>query len=202
VGIRAREALDMAVSLLALSLGFAVAMSGRGLLGGINWARALSYLPAVFVTLLFAFVLHELAHRQVARRFGHYAFYQADYLFLALSLLIPLLFGFVFAAPGAVIVIPRGHFWREDLRRDVFFISVAGPLTNLALAAAGIALLYRVHSPWLELFTYINAWLAVFNLLPLGPLDGRKALEADFRLWLAVFAAAAALLAYIFLGRG
>ena len=92
--LRRRELMDIVISLVVLSLGFSISMAGRGIVGGIRWDLVVAYLPLTAFALLFAFIGHEMAHRQVARRLGYIATYQAYYKLLPLAVIFPLLFGF------------------------------------------------------------------------------------------------------------
>ena len=129
-----------------------------------------------------AFLLHELAHKVVAIRFGQVAEFRADYTMLALAVGAGLA-GFLFAAPGAVY--HRGRI----TDREQGLVALAGPVTNLLLIPV-FAPLYLFAGGFLgevgQLGITINAALAAFNMLPFGPLDGRTV-----RAWsTAVFAAA------------
>lgn len=192
--LRKRELFDIAVSLAALALGFSISMSGGGLLGGgVNWGKVLYVLPLAFITLLFAFVGHELAHRQVAKRLGYIAYYSADYQLLPLAIILPLLIGVVFAAPGAVMISPFRVYGYGNEKRDVFLIASAGPLTNIIFAAAGYVLGMSVGgllAGFFAYFAFINAWLAFFNLLPIPPLDGSKVMRTNPVGWVFLIAVA------------
>ncbi|MEM4422723.1 site-2 protease family protein [Pyrobaculum sp.] len=178
----------MAISLVVLSLGFSIVLARKGPLGGASWWDVLLLFPFVAFVLLFAFLGHELAHRQVARRLGYYAYYQAYYYLLPLAVILPLFFGFVFAAPGAVVISPYRLYGGGDPRRDEFFIAASGPVANIAFALVGL-LLWET-SPFWQFFAYINAWLAFFNLLPIPPLDGSKMVKTKPALWLPTIVAA------------
>jgi Zn-dependent protease len=76
----------------------------------------------------------------------------------------------------------------KNPRIDMFWIALAGPVSNLFLAAVSAVVLWLVSkflvtsvyfSPTREFFNtfiYLNLFLAVFNALPLHPLDGGKIL--------------------------
>jgi len=185
--VKKRELVDIVVALLTLSLGFSIAMAKR------NLALVPLVFPFALFTLLFAFIGHELAHRQVARRLGYFAYFQADYRLLPLAVIMPLLVGIVFAAPGAVVISPFRFYGRGDERRDIFFISAAGPLTNILFATLGLAAYLWTGYGLLLYFAYVNAWLALFNLLPLPPLDGEKIIKTNAPMWLLLIMTAGAL---------
>jgi Zn-dependent protease len=96
---------------------------------------------------------------------------------------------FLFAAPGAVYI-----YSYYLSRRENGIISLAGPLTNLAIALIFLFLSVAVGlrgTPRAEILaasllyfgTYVNAYLAFFNLLPIPPLDGSKVIAWNFPLW-------------------
>lgn len=121
------------------------------------------------------FLLHELAHKVVAIRFGQVASFRADYGMLAIAVLGGLV-GFLFAAPGAVY-----HSGRVTSRENGL-IAVAGPLTNVVLVGGFLPLflLSGADSFLHDVGRFgatINAALAAFNMIPFGPLDGRKVLN-------------------------
>lgn len=133
-----------------------------------------------------AFVLHELAHRVVARSYGAEAHFVANNQWLLLSILISLL-GLFIAAPGAV--------WHRGLltMRQSGIIALAGPVTNLVLSVLFLLLLFPVvilQPPFVELLVTIcyvgfrfNAWIGLFNMIPAGPFDGAKVLAWDWRVF-------------------
>ncbi|MDK2383369.1 MAG: peptidase M50 [Candidatus Korarchaeota archaeon] len=130
-----------------------------------------------------AVLVHELAHRQVARRMGCYSRFvlvPMGFAITVVSAALPI----KFLAPGYVgISCP----YYAATRRAELWISASGPLTNLVMASAA-ALLEAVAYPALMVeAALLNAWLAFFNLLPLGPLDGAKVFRASPPTWLAMF---------------
>jgi len=143
-------------------------------------------LPALPVMLL-ALVVHEWAHAYsawrlgdpTARALGRMTLNPVAHLDLFGTICLVLI-GFGWAKP--VPVDPR---YLEHPRRDMMWIAAAGPLSNL-IQAARFGLLVRmlgglsasgVGEFFLTMITYgvfINCALAVFNLLPVPPLDGSK----------------------------
>ncbi|HEV8594157.1 MAG TPA: site-2 protease family protein [Thermoplasmata archaeon] len=148
-------------------------------------------LVSSFVAVVTAFLLHELAHKAVAQRYGCFAEFRYYPMGLVLGVLTAA-FGFLFAMPGAVMI--SGYVGpRENVR-----ISAAGPGTNMALAAVFLALavgLGTTGGPTSNLvkqlvasIAYVNLFLGGFNLIPFPPLDGSKVFAFDKVLWVLMVA--------------
>ena len=110
---------------------------------------------------------------------------------LVLAVVMAVFAGFVFAAPGAVYIYGK-NLTREQNGR----IALAGPATNafLALAFLTVAFLVPSLSGLARTGASINAFLGLFNLIPIFPLDGSKILAWNSRVWLATAAVLASLL--------
>ncbi len=171
--MKPREALHIAISLVTIAYAFSIV-----------WGNEYS-LPAIIVTVGAGFVLHELAHRAVAKHYGAQAHYEAWTWGLLLALLMALTFGFVFAAPGAVYIYGRRLTQEQD-----GLIALAGPLTNLVLALLFILLMPALGSV-ATLGAKVNLFLGFFNLIPIFPMDGQKVYAWSKPAWLAAFAALA-----------
>ncbi len=153
-------------------------------------------IAAVSLPLVAGFFLHELAHKSIAMRFGYWAVYRMWTFGLVFALMMGLISNgrFIFAAPGAVVILTPYASPRES-----GLISVAGPLTNLAvgicllpLAFLGGGLLGLVGS----MGAWINFWLAFFNLLPVPPLDGSKIFYWNAKVWIAAEGLSIGLMAF------
>ncbi|KKW05249.1 MAG: Peptidase M50 [candidate division CPR1 bacterium GW2011_GWC1_49_13] len=182
------EIRDLTKAWLAISVAVAVAFLGRTV-ESLTLVVLVRGAVIYGLTVGVAFLAHEVfGHKLTAQRFGIFAEFRADDFFLLLALVFAFFTGFVFAAPGAVVI---GGVTRVDTYGK---IAAAGPLVNiflailfLFLARSGISLILPlVDSQGIDLVStsfQINAWLALFNLLPLGILDGAKVLAWNKGIW-------------------
>jgi len=184
-----KERNDLIISWFTLSVAFAFVLSDQFL----NVADFGSFLPISFISVGTAFIFHELAHRQVAKHFGCHAEYRAWKMGLIAALALPIVTmgRFLFAAPGAVYI-----YGPHVTRKQNGLISLAGPATNIVLAALFIgtwiySAMYFSLDPYISklLLTVaqINLFLAFFNLIPFPPLDGSKIIRWDVRIWAIAF---------------
>jgi len=136
--------------------------------------------------ILFSLTLHEYSHGKVAsllgddtaQRMGRLTFNPLKHLDI-MGILFFYFMGFGWAKPVPVD-------WRNfhDPRRDMMYVAFAGPLANLCLAVACSFFLrmiipheYPVLFTALALGLYINVALAIFNMLPIYPLDGSSIIK-------------------------
>jgi Zn-dependent protease len=151
----------------------------------------LEYLALSAPAFLLAITVHEYAHAYTANRFGDHTARDMGRLTLnplphldLFGLIAMLFMGFGWAKP--VMVNPHNL---KDPRRDNLWISLAGPASNLGSALI-LGLIFRMLGPLLSssnigqliivmvlLAVRLNIILAIFNLLPIPPLDGYHVLE-------------------------
>ena len=155
------------------------------------------FIPVLF----FSIVLHEFAHGYVAYRMGDDTAYLSGRLTLNPvahfdligTLLVPL-FCFIIGAPlfGWAKPVPINPLRLPSPRKDMGKVAAAGPAINLILAlsfalvlkgavlAAGFLSEQTLRNliPFLQYGILINVMLAVFNLMPIPPLDGGRIVVA------------------------
>jgi len=189
VNFTSHEIRDIIISMLVIGGVFAYVFRN------INQGDFISLIPVTLIAVGFGFVFHELAHKFVAIRYGFYAEYRLWVEGLVLAI-VTAAFGFVFAAPGAVYI--HGQYISNEENGK---ISIAGPLTNIAMALIFFVILqFASFSPILALvcslgFT-INSFLAFFNLLPVFMLDGAKVLKWNPIIWVITTGIAFLMVAY------
>lgn len=174
------------------------------LTGGGDWRTYVIHLLLSLPIILFALSLHETAHGYVAARLGDPTAKSLGRLTLnplkhldPIGFLCMILFGFGWANP-----VPINSRYFKKPRRDMALTALAGPVSNL-LAAVGFSVLYgiffflniyvdyKIGFPneitrqlfeHFNIFLYygisLNVTLAVFNLLPIPPLDGSRIISA------------------------
>ena len=131
--------------------------------------------------LLFALVFHEFSHGWVANKLGDPTAKYSGRLTLnpiahldMMGSLMILFVGFGWAKP-----VPVDSRYLANPRTDMMKIAFAGPASNLLLAfIAGTFIRFTGNlgplSSMLMMFTQINIMLAVFNMIPIPPLDGSQ----------------------------
>jgi Zn-dependent protease len=206
--ITRREEYDLFAAWLAVSLSFAIIkLAPYGVLGPIQPVEpmeALTYLVIALLTAGIGLVLHELAHKFAAIKFGFWAEFRKNNFMLLIAVALAALVGFVFAAPGATVIYSVRPDGRTISREENGKISAAGPLTNLLLCIpfAGLSLVSGLSSPasgnllaQIGIFgVQINAMIAAFNMLPISILDGNKVLSWNIAVFVLLLGASFAVL--------
>lgn len=174
--MKLEELSHILISVVTISIAFTIAD-----IRSLNFSKGFATtFTALFLTIGVGFVLHELAHRNLARKYGAWAEFRSWTLGLVIALAMAITTGFVFAAPGATYIYGP-HLTKEKLGK----IALIGPLTNLALAI--VFLIIGVIMPGLRQFTTlgsnVNLFLGVFNMIPVFVFDGKKVYDWDKGIW-------------------
>ncbi|HUK50461.1 MAG TPA: hypothetical protein VLV18_05450 [Terriglobales bacterium] len=175
---------------------------GTALVSGVGVSflieTAFTTLSLVVAVVLFSmgFILHELAHKYVAQVYGLWAEFRVNtmgVILTAISIFSP----FKFIAPGAVVI--SGFADNDRMGRT----AIAGPIVNVIIAMGLLvtlpALGRTLIGPAILYGASINAFLALFNLIPFWIFDGRKVFVWNKRYWGILFALAATLTVYSYL---
>jgi Zn-dependent protease len=177
-----QEIFQLGVAILALSAALTLAntVASRALASSQLFQYVGFWFLGSLVAVSTGVGLHEISHKIVAQRYGHWAEFRYDPRGLAFAFVFAF-FGFLIGAPGATMV--SGIVSREQNGK----ISAAGPVSNLLvgtafmLAAAGIVRTAALSNPVGFLVTiilvfawYMNVILAGFNMIPFLPFDGSK----------------------------
>ena len=131
---------------------------------------------AIFIS---AFLVHELAHKFLAQYYGSWAEFRAQISGLIITAISALpIMPFKFIAPGAVMV---GLSDGKKFGR----VALIGPVTNLVMGFSFLllSLFYNSYSPYFTIGASFNGWIAMFNLIPLGVLDGQKVFDWNKLVW-------------------
>ena len=190
-----KEIRDLIISFIVIALGFTILYSNG------DYSHITLIFPIVMIGVGVGFIFHELGHKFVAMHYGYYAEYELWPTGLIIALASSF-FGFIFAAPGAVVIYSNGM---EEKTNGI--ISIAGPIVNIILGLIFFLILgslgnfvYTETGAIVYLIcvlgTRINFFLAAFNLLPIPPLDGSKVMAWSVPIWLITFAIAAILVLF------
>lgn len=202
------ELIELLIAFIVLTVAFSFMFAGVRLfnMSFDNLTPEVFFIAAVGVGS--GFLLHELAHKFTAMRYGYYAEFKTNPNGLLLTIGSALL-GFLFAAPGAVYISkplygtggnaaeitgnPNDDAYWDNLtshRVDdkELKISIAGPVTNLVIAALFFSVVHMgiLSGLFLDAARYgiiINLILAAFNMIPFGPLDGAKVFRSSALIW-------------------
>ncbi|MGM9985893.1 MAG: site-2 protease family protein [Bacillaceae bacterium] len=158
-------------------------------------AFPLAQLPFVLMTIIVAFSIHEFSHAFVAYKFGDPTAKNQGRLTLSplvhldfVGTLLLLFLGFGWAKP-----VPVNRYYFKHPRFASILVTLAGPMSNLVIAFLALIMRnilivshFSAYVPtafseamftFFSIFISLNVVLAVFNMLPIPPLDGYRILE-------------------------
>ena len=179
------EIRDIFVAIVVLSIAFLILYRNQTIMACLEYhlgetGRWAGLFAICFFLVVFSFLLHEFGHKFTAQKYGMWSEFR----------LYPV---------GLILTLVTSMMGIEKNGK----ISMAGPIVNIILAAIGIAAVMTMNnSPyWLDdpaflailvfmMLASLNSFLAVFNLIPLGPLDGGKILTWNKVVWIGMFAIA------------
>ncbi len=162
-------------------------------------AATIQLLSAAVIPVIFAITLHEVSHGLAARRFGDRTAELLGRLTLnplrhidpVGSVAVPLILAFLSLPPfGWAKPVPVNPRNLRKPKRHMVLVAAAGPASNFLMAlfwAVGFALVLNLPTPdagvrqfllsMTQMGIYFNVLLAIFNLMPIPPLDGGRVLR-------------------------
>ena len=150
-------------------------------------------LVGLSIAFTWSFLLHEIAHKFSAQHFQLWAEFRLTMqaaLITLVSIFLPPPFKII--SPGAVMIM--GPVTRETAGKT----ALSGPLINILLSS-GCILIATVAQGVFWIVAFINAIIAVFNLIPFGIMDGLKVYRWNKIAWTLAFIASIVLTGYTFL---
>ena len=172
----ARELKDITKAWLAISVAFSILLTKE--LFSLEFA--INFLISG-LTVGLGFLLHEMGHKIMAQKYGCFAEFRSFDIMLVFAVVMSF-FGFIFAAPGAVMISGRVSLERNGR------ISAMGPSINFILAILFLSFGIVSGVGVIKLISYygfiINTWLGLFNLIPFWMFDGKKIYQWSKGIWI------------------
>lgn len=189
--------MEIMISVTAISFAFTLLFAGLDSLFSVP-KEFIVFMILSIVTVGAGFVLHEMGHKMTAIYYGGYARFQM-WIQGLVFMIITALWGFLFAAPGAVYI-----YAPHITKKENGIISLSGPIVNFMIMLVFFSmsiiipknLYFSFDLSFLRsLFgggafevwrfgAYINFILCMFNMLPVFPLDGSKIFGWSKLAWL------------------
>ena len=185
------EIRDITIAVLTLTVAFTIIFCDIALFSDDFVINLGCWILTSFIIVIMSFMLHELGHKFTAQRYGAWSEFRMYPVGLIICLVSSFL-GFLFAAPGAVYI--RGYISDEMNGK----ISMAGPLVNIIISFVSVIMMVVTPSGLAAsiffLLAYMNAFLALFNMIPIMPLDGSKILKWNVPVYIVMLISAGTLL--------
>ena len=162
---------------LVIGSGFSIGLYG------FSWSWIVMAAFAAVMTM--SFLVHEIAHKVMAQQAGMWAEFRLT-TWGAVLTLASVFLPFKMIAPGAMMIGGQAPSAKEMVK-----ISIAGVITNMIFAASFLGLAFGLpnsaYSGMLFFAAYINSFMALFNLIPFGVLDGYKLFTLNKKTWILAF---------------
>ena len=159
-------------------------------LTGSTWPTLLVSLAIAFTL---SFLLHELAHKFSAQHFGLWAEFRLTMQGALITLISMLLPFFKIISPGAVMI--AGPATKETAGKT----ALSGPLTNIIISTICTIIATTTQNTSFWIIAWINAFIAFFNLIPFGIMDGLKVFLWNKIVWIVAFIPSVALMIITYL---
>jgi Zn-dependent protease len=188
------EETDLFIAWIVIAVAFVLAGSNR--MGFLS--NPMGFVVAFLISLLtvgIGFIVHEMSHKFTAIRYGCWSEFRKDTTMLVVSLILAAVTGILFAAPGAAYI-------RGNLTADQHgWVASAGAISNIILCIPFGAMVFFGMSNHAGMIFQIgiagmlvNAFLALFNMIPFGNFDGAKIRPWNLKVYVAIIGVSLGLL--------
>ncbi len=184
LGIASVLVILVGISIFGNSMGIINAINRIGFIVSLGWWWLVVGTIGIFLA---SFMAHEMAHKFVAQNYGMWSEFRMTSMGYYLSAM-----AILFSLPifGTGVVYTSGTTNTEHSGKT----NMAGPLTNFVIAATlsiiSIFLFaFGILYPWGILLQYgvqLNAFLGLFNMIPIQPFDGATVRYWNSRVWIAL----------------
>jgi Zn-dependent protease len=180
-------------TLLVIGIGFSMGLYENYFNGTDFWTLDTMAILAICFTA--SFLLHEMAHKVTAQKNGLWAEFRLT-TWGAIITLACVFLPIKMISPGAMMIAGSTD------KKGILKISLAGAVTNMILATTFFGLALALPLPnvaylyALLYIAYINSFMALFNLIPFGILDGYKIFNINKKIWAIAFIPAVLLTAF------
>lgn len=177
---------------VALVIGIGLSIGVYGNFSGFNPQWSLGAMVVFACVMTASFLMHEIAHKVLAQKAGMWAEFRLT-TWGAVLTFITVFLPFKMIAPGAMMI--GGN---PPSARDMIKIAIGGVITNMIFATVLLGLVFllppNAYAGALFFSAYINSLMAVFNLIPIGVLDGYKIFMLNKKVWVLAFIPAVVLI--------
>jgi Zn-dependent protease len=177
---------------LVIGIGFSIGIYGDLIQGTFPYTWTITMMGLFAAIMTVSFLAHEIGHKIFAQKAGLWAEFRLT-TWGAVLTFVSVFLPFRMIAPGAMMIAGTPN------KKEMIKISIAGVTINMIFASVLMVLAFTpIAAPyaWMLAFAaYINAFMAIFNLIPFGVLDGYKIFSLDKKIWAIAFALAVALTA-------
>jgi len=146
-----------------------------------TYRSGLYILASAALVFISTFILHEVAHKIAAQRYGLWAEFRLTLLGTLLTLF-SIVSPLKIISPGVVEIAGVAD------KKTIGKVSIAGPMTNMILSVVFLALDHYTENPFMLVGAFLNSWTTLFNLIPFSVLDGEKIFRWDRKVWAVSFA--------------
>ena len=167
-----------------------------------SWNRFFEFVPSIFIIAVVSTLVRQWAYKKLAGRYGAKAYFKLWPFGSIMSMILALASPLKLAALGSAVVYSQKFAkWKRKFEKysnfteltykEAGIIAAGGPGMNIILAILSWSAFYLSGNLFFQYGTYVNAWIAMSTLIPLGQLDGAKVFTWKPWFWLVMMVVSA-----------